>query len=53
MRHEAWFTGLGFLAFIAVCLLAGWLGEKMHRPEDYYRGNHSYLQENCIDCDQP
>lgn len=46
-------TGLGFLAFVGICLFASWLGEKMHDPEKYYDGNPSYTEESCIGCDQP
>lgn len=52
-KNEAWITGIGLLTFAGICLFASWLGEKMHRPENYYGGNRSYLQESCDGCNQP
>lgn len=49
---EGTVVGYGLLVFLAIILFAGWLGEKMHDPEDYYGGNGSYLQEVCPDCDK-
>lgn len=50
--NEATVVGYGLLVFLTICLFAGWLGERMRDPVDYYGGNGSYLQEVCPDCDK-
>jgi len=37
---------LGLVIFITVCLLASWLGEKMHDPEDYWSCNGPYSDKD-------
>lgn len=45
-------TLIGLLVFVAICIIASWLGEKMHGPEDSHGGPGSYLEEACPDCNQ-
>jgi len=39
----------GILAFIFICLLFSWLGDRF--GTDYYKGNGSYFEEACSNCD--
>jgi hypothetical protein len=52
-RSEGKLVAIGLFVFLIICLIASWLGERMHDPEDYYKGSGSYLEEACPDCNQP
>ena len=52
-KSEGRYVAFGLIVFLIICLIASWLGEKMHDADDYYGGNGSYLEEACPDCNQP
>ncbi len=56
-QNEGWTTCIGLLIFIVICLVASWLGEKMHDPEKYYDQKPDWYQDQpsgvtCPGCDQ-
>ena len=49
---EAQEVVLGIVVFILILFLAGWLGERMHAPEDYWEcdGPYSHKDDDLPEC---